>query len=389
MTRVYDEKNTLIMTPGPVDFHPRVYEAMSRVEYHHRTPEYRLIFGECVSMLKEIMQTKKDVFIISGSGTSAMDAAIANCVAPGDEVLNLVNGKFSERWMAITKTYGGKSISLQVEWGKAIKPAMVAETLESNPRIKFVTMVHNETSTAVLNPAFEIAQVVKKHNKILIVDGITSVGGDYVYADAWNFDILVSGSQKCLGCPPGLGIIMVGPRAWSMINKRKMIPSYYLNLKSYQNAFAQNSDTPTTSAIPLIYALHESLSMILEEGIENRVRRHRMMAEATRKGVSALNLQLLAEKGYESNTLTAVKYPSGIEDKAFRGSLRSHGLLVAGGQSHLKGKIFRLAHMNIVGEREILLCLALLELVLKEQKFACKNGVGVSAAEEVFLNLMK
>jgi len=382
---VYDEENVLLMTPGPVLFHPRVYRAMSRVEYHHRTPEYRKTFAECISMMKEVMQTKNDVFIFAGSGTSAMEAAIANCVSNGDKVLNLINGKFSERWTEITETFGGKSIPLEVEWGKAIKPEMVDEALDRNPDVKFVTLCHNETSTAVLNPGQEIAKVVRAHDKILIVDGITSVGGDYVYPDEWGFDILVTGSQKCLGCPPGLGMIMVGPRAWDIINKRERIPSYYLNIPSYKKEFEKGSDTPYTSSIPLVYGLHESLAMIIEEGYENRVKRHRRMAKAVRAGTKALGLQLLAEKGHESNTLTAIKYPKGVEDGVFRKTMRGHGVLIAGGQDHLKGKIFRVAHMNLTAEREILLTLAITELSLRELGFKCGKGVGVSVAEEVFL----
>jgi len=382
---VYDEENVLLMTPGPVPFHPRVYKAMSRIEYHHRTPEFRRVYGECITMLKDIMQTKNDVIIFAGSGTSAMDAAIANCVSPGDKVLNLINGKFGERWAEITERYGGEPIRLEVEWGRAIKPEMVAEALKQHPDVKFVTLCHNETSTGVLNPGEQIAKVTREYDKILIVDGITSVGGDYVYPDRWGFDILVTGSQKCLGCPPGLGIVMVGPRAWEVIRRRKRIPSYYLNLLDYKRQIDEKTEPPYTAAIPLIYALHEALTMILEEGYENRVRRHRLMAQAVRSGVRALGLQLLAEEGYESNTLTAVKYPEGVSDSEFRSRMRRHGVLVAGGQAHLKGRIFRVAHMNIIAEREVLLTLALIGLVLRELGFKCDGSAGVSAAQEILL----
>ena len=382
---VYDEENILLMTPGPVPFHPRVYQAMSRVVFHHRTPEYRKTFSECVSMMKKVMQTENDVFIFTGSGTSAMDAAIANCVSPKDKVLNLINGKFSERWAEITETFGGKSIPLEVEWGKAIKPEMVSNAIDKEPDVRFVTMCHNETSTAVLNPLQEIAKITNEQGKILMVDGVTSVGGDYVYPDKWGIDILVTGSQKCLGCPPGLGMIMVGPRAWEVINKREKIPSYYVNLPSYKKSFEKSSDTPYTSAISLIYGLHEALKMILEEGYENRVKRHRLVAKALRNGMEALDLQLLAEKGYESNTITATKYPDGVDDGAFRKAMQKHGILVAGGQARLKGKIFRVAHMNIIAEREILLVLAMTGLILRELGFKCESGAGVSAAQEIFL----
>jgi len=386
---VYDEKNILLMTPGPVLFHPRVYQAMSRVAFHHRTPEYRKTFGECVSMMKKVMQTEKDVFIFAGSGTSAMDAAIANCVSPGDKVLNLIGGKFGERWAEITETFGAKSIRLEVELGRAIKAEMVSNAIDNEPDIKFVTMCHNETSTAVLNPAPEIAKITTERGKLLIVDGITSVGGDYVYPDRWGIDILVTGSQKCLGCPPGLGMIMVGPKAWEEINGREKIPSYYLKLSSYKKAFEKSLDTPNTPAVSLVYGLHESLTMILEEGCENRVKRHRLMAEAVRSGMKALGLRLLAEKGYESNTMTALKYPDGVDDSAFRKGMQKHGILVAGGQAHLKGKIFRVAHMNIIAEREVLLVLAMTGLVLRECGFKCESGAGVSAAQEIFLKNLR
>ncbi len=386
---MYDEENVLLMTPGPVLFHPRVYQAMSRVVFHHRTPDFRKTYGECVSMMKKILHTENDVFILTGSGTSAMEAAIANCVSPGDKVLTLINGKFSERWKELTETFGGYPISLEVEWGKAIKPELVLEALDKEPDIKFVTICHNETATAVLNPLPEIAKITKRYNKILIVDGITSVGGDYVYPDKWGVDILVTGSQKCLGCPPGLGIIMVGPKAWEVINEREKIPAYYLNLPAYKKYFEKSSESPYTSAISLIYGFHEALKIILEEGHENRVKRHRLMAEALRNGIQALGLQLLAEKGYESNTITAAKYPSGVDDSAFRKTMQRHGILVAGGQSHLKGKIFRVAHMNIIAEREILLVLAMIGLALRELGFKCESGAGVSAAQETFLKYLK
>ncbi len=386
---VYDGENILLMTPGPVPLHPRVYQAMSRVVFHHRTPEYRKTFGECVSMMKEVMRTKKDVFIISGSGTAAMEAAVANCVSPGDKVLTLINGKFSERWAELTETFGGKPIPLEVEWGKAIKPKLVSEALDREPDIKFVAICHNETSTAVLNPLQKIAKITKEQDKILIVDGITSVGGDYVYPDKWGVDILITGSQKCLGCSPGLGMIMVGPRAWEIIRKRKNTPAYYLNLLAYKKSFEKSSEPPYTSAISLIYGLHEALRMILEEGYENRVKRHRLMARALRGGIEALGLRLLAEKGYESNTITAARYPEGIDDGAFRKAMQKHGILVAGGQSHLKGKIFRVAHMNIIAEREILLVLAITSLVLRELGFKDECGTGVTAAQEIFLKNLK
>lgn len=308
-----------------------------------------------------------------------MDSAIANLVAPGDKVLNIVHGKFSERWMEITETYGGKPVVLNTEWGTAVRGEDVARVLEENPDIKFVTLCHNETSTGVLNPGEEIGKIVKEYDKLLIVDGVTSVGGDYVFPDEWNFDVLVMGSQKCMGLPPGLAMIMVGPRAWEIIEKRDRIPSYYVNLLKYKK-----DHMPFTPSIPHIYALNESLKMIKEEGFENRVERHRLMAKATREGIKAMDLKLFAEEQFASNTVTAIRYPEGIKDKDFLSTLESKGVLVAEGQGKLKGKIFRIAHMNVVSEKEILLTLSLIELTFKQLGFLKEFGKGIAAAEEVF-----
>lgn len=369
----------LLMIPGPVDLHQRIYEAMSRPLMGHRTQEFINLYEETTKMFKNLLQTKNDVFIFTGSSTSAMDSAIANLVAPKDKVLNIVHGKFSERWMEITETYGGEPVILNTEWGKAVRGEDVSRILEENPDIKFVTLCHNETSTGVLNPAEEIGKIVKEYDKIFIIDGVTSVGGDYVFPDEWNFDILVAGSQKCLGIPPGLAMIMVGPRAWEIIEKREHIPSYYVNLLKYRK-----DHMPFTPSIPHIYALNESLKMIQEEGFENRVERHRLMARATREGIKAMGLELFAEEEFASNTVTAIRYPESIEDREFMTTLENKGVLVAEGQGKLKGKIFRIAHMNIVTEKEIILTLSLIELTLKQLSFPIELGKGVAAAEEVF-----
>jgi aspartate aminotransferase-like enzyme len=374
----------LLMIPGPVSVHQRIYEALARPITGHRTKEFIEVFGETVNLLKKLLDTKNDVFIITGSSTSAMDAAIANLVSPGEKVLNVIQGKFSERWKDITEAYGGIPVVLNVEWGKALREQPLIDMLESDADIKYITICHNETSTGILNPAEKIGQIAKDYNKILIVDGVTSVGGDYVYPDRWNFDILVTGSQKCLGIPPGLGFIMVGPRAWEIINQRKFIPSYYLNLKSYKTSFEKDGDPPFTTSVPLIVAQNESLKMIFEEGFENRVKRHRRMAKATRIGAKALGLELFAEEEYASNTVTAIKMPPKIVQKDFLGNIQKLGVLLTGGQDKIKEKIFRIAHMNTVQEKDIFLTFSAIELTLQKLGFAFKPGSGVGAIEQFF-----
>ncbi|MFX1449845.1 MAG: pyridoxal-phosphate-dependent aminotransferase family protein [Promethearchaeota archaeon] len=374
----------LLMIPGPVFMHPRIYEAFSRPMIGHRTPEFEEFFEETIQMFKKIIKTKNDVFLLTGSSTSAMDSAIANTVSPGDKVLNVVQGKFSERWLELTKAYGGEPVILDIQWGKAVRAEDIVRALEKDKDIKFITICHNETSTGILNPAEEIGKVAREYDKILIVDGVTSVGGDNVYPDKWHFDILAGGSQKCVGIPPGLGMIMVSPRAWEIIESRKFIPSYYLNLLKYRE-----DHMPFTPSIPHIYALHETLLMIEEEGFENRVKRHKIMAKATREGIKAVGLKLFADEKFASNTVTAVSYPDSIKDNEFRKAIQDKGVLIAGGQGKIKGKIFRIAHMNVVTEREILVTLSLIELALSQFGFSKDFGNGVKAADEIFFQNKK
>ena len=379
-----DNDSMLLMIPGPVKTHPRIYAAMARPLIGHRTPEFKKLFGETVVLFKKLIDTKNDVFIFTGSSTSAMDSAIANLVQPGETVLNVIQGKFSERWQEITDAYGGKSVVLDIEWGKALREEPLIEVLDKNKDIKFITICHNETSTGIINPAEKIGKIAREYDKILIVDGVTSVGGDYVYPDKWNFDILVTGSQKCLGIPPGLGFIMVGPRAWDIINKRKSIPSYYVNLPLYKKSFEKGGDTPFTPSVPLIYAQNISLKMMFEEGFENRVKRHRRMAEATRAGAKALGLELFAEEEFASNTVTSIKVPPKISPKELVNSVKQLGILIAGGQGTLSDKIIRIAHMNVVQEQDILATFAALEIALKKLGFAFQPGSGVAAVEQSF-----
>ena len=374
-----NDNNALIMLPGPVAIHPRIYSAMSRPIIGHRTQEFVSILNDTIEKLKQLLKTKYFVAILTGSSTSAMDAAICNCVEPNSKILNIVQGKFSERWMDITKAYGCISIPLEIEWGRAVRIEQVAKIIDEDPSIKFITIVHNETSTGILNNIRELGDYCRKKDLILIVDGVTSVGGDHIYPDEWNIDVLVTGSQKCLGIPPGLGMICVGPRALEIIKKREHIQTHYLNLLKYEE-----NPQPFTPAITLIIGLNESLKMIEEEGRENRIKRHRLVARACRAGLKALGLELFAEEGFYSNTVTSVKVPKNITASQIIEELKKNGVIITGGQGSLKGKIFRIAHMNMVGKKEILTTLAMLELSLKKLGYSLEFGKSIAAAEQIF-----
>jgi aspartate aminotransferase-like enzyme len=383
---MYDEELTTLMIPGPVPIHPRVYRAMSRVIYGHRTKEYQTTYKETVGLLQRLLQTEQDVLLFAGSGTATMEAAIANAIEPGEKVLNVVNGKFSERWQEITTAFGGKSVLQDVAYGQAASPEAIREALASDASIRAVTICHNETSTGVLNPAKEIGQVVRDYDRLLIVDGITSVGGDYVYPDKWHFDMLVTGSQKCLGVPPGLGVIWVGSRAWKKIENRKQPnPTYYLDLVKAKKRYDSFGDSSFTSAVTLIYGLHESLTIMFEEGYEQRIERHHRLGRITRAGYLGMGLDLLADPAFYSNTVTAVRYPGGITDKEFRNQVRNLGILIAGGQGPVKGKIWRTNHRNICTERDVLATIAIIEVVLKRLGYDVPIGSGVLAAQEQML----
>jgi len=384
-----DFDTNLLMIPGPVPIHPRVFRVMAKPIFGHRTAHYQKILRETVDMLRTIMKLDAhDVFIFAGSGTLSLHAAMANLVEPGDKVLNCVNGKFSERTSLIAEKFGGKPITLDIDWGQPILPEDVQNALDADPEIKIVTLCHNETSTGVLNPLKEIGKVAKDHGALVVADGITSVGGDEAYPELMNTDMMISGSQKCLGIPPGLAVLSVGPDAWEKI-KNRATPAYdfYTDLLTTKKKWDKDQDTPWTSATTLIQGFHESLTIMLEEGYENRVARHKLLAKGLREGIKATGLKLFANEQYASNTVTTIRYPEGINDAEFREHLTDKwGVTIAAAQPPYKGKFFRIASMNLCLPRDILATLAVVEMGLNAFNFEVELGIGVGAAQKVFLD---
>ncbi len=375
-----DYENELLMIPGPVPVIPRILRAMSKPMIHHRLAEFASILAECEEVLKEVFKTKNDIFIISGSGTAGMEAAVCNVIDRDDKLVCVVNGKFGERFKEIGERYG-KTLSVEFEWGSSIELDRVEQALEN--RATAVTLVHNETSTGILNPAKEIAKLARKYDALFIMDGITSIGGDDVRVDEWGVDIAICGSQKCLGMPPGLAMVSVSERAWSVINEKPR--RYYLDLRAYKRSRGK-AQTPYTPALPLFFALQEACRIIKEEGMEQRIKRHRQAAKAVREAAVAMGLELFpklnAISSY-SNTVTAIKLPRGVSDKDFRAAVRRKGVIVAGGQEQLSGKIFRIGSMGNFTSKEILTAVQAVELTLKELNVLTEFGRGVEAAQKV------
>src|SRR5712692_313118 len=339
---VVDAPADVFLLPGPVKMDPRVLQAMSVPAMNHRGPEFKEVLSEIRGLTQYMFSTKGEVAVLSGSGTAGLEAAVSGLVRKEDGVLNLVNGKFSERFHELCQVFA-RPTALKFEWGSAVDPAEVAAALDAD-EFKAVTVCWNETSTGLTNPIEEIAKVVKARGAFLIVDGITAVAGLENRMEAWGIDALVMGSQKCLAAPPGLSAVALSKRAYESLHSDT---SFYTNLKAHVDALAKQ-DTPYTPAVPLFHAFREALRMLKEEGLENRIARTFRLAEAARAGVDALGLQLYPDRGFASNTVTAIRYPTGVDDGSFRKELREkHGTVVAGGQGPLKGHIFRIGHMGI------------------------------------------
>jgi len=376
-------KKNFLLTPGPTPLPPQVLEAMSRPIIHHRTPAFQAILKEATEGLKYVFQTTSDVFMISSSGTGAMEAAVINLLCAGDTALVVQGGKFGERWTEICQAYGITAEVLDVEWGKGVDPLEISKRLKANPKIKAVFTTLCETSTGVANDLEAIGKVVKETPAVLVVDAISGLGAIDIKTDAWFCDVVVSGSQKGLMLPPGLGFISVSAKAWKLVEASKS-PRYYLDLRKAKKAL-DKTDTPFTSSITLIIALNEALKMIKEDGLENIFARHRKMAEATRAAMKGLGLELFAPSA-ASDAVTAVKLPAGIDGEKLVKTMRdTYGVTIAGGQAELKGKVIRIAHMGYIGEFDIILGISCLEKVLQQSGYKFNLGAGVKAAEEIFL----
>ncbi|MFH1354597.1 MAG: alanine--glyoxylate aminotransferase family protein [Candidatus Omnitrophota bacterium] len=375
-------KKNLLLTPGPTPLPAEVCDALGRPIIHHRTPQFQAILKEALEGLKYVFQTKHDVFILAASGTGAMEAAVVNLLSPGDTALTVQGGKFGERWTELCKAYNVNTEIIDVEWGRAVDPQEIKKRLDINPKIKAVFTTLCETSTGVDSDIEAIGKIVKNSNAVLVVDAISGLGAVDIKSDDWDCDVVVSGSQKGLMLPPGLGFISLSPKAYKLTQEAKS-PRYYFDLRLAKKAL-DKTDTAFTSAINLIIALNEALRMIKEQGLENLFLRHKKMADATRVAVKALGLELFAPQA-ASDAVSAVKVPEGIDGSKLVKIMRDdNGVTIAGGQAELKGKIFRIAHMGYIQDKDIITGISTLEKVLKELGYNFQPGAGVRAAEEVF-----
>ncbi len=369
-----------LFTPGPTPLPEEVRLAQAKEIIHHRGKEFSTIFEEVCQGLKDVLQTENDVLVLTASGTGAMEAAVVNLLSPQDEVLVVRGGKFGERWAEIGNSFGIKVTCLDVKWGTVVDPQLIKESLARNPKIKAVFTQLTETSTGVVYDIKNIAKVVSKTDAVLVVDAISGLGAEELFTDEWGVDVVIGGSQKALMIPPGLAFVSLSERAWKLV-ERSTLPKYYWDFKKAKKSLSK-LQTPYTPAVSLICALKESLRLIKKEGWQNLVQRYHRLAEATRKGVLALGLEIFSQ--VPSNVVTAVKMPPGIDADELRQTMRNkYGIEVAGGQGELAGKIIRIAHLGWMDSLDVIVVISALEMALLEWGYSLELGKGVKAAEEI------
>ncbi len=354
--------------PGPTPCPADVLQAMTKQMINHRGGEFGQILNGVTTRLKQLFQTKGDVFLLAGSGTGGLEATIVNALSPGDKVLSVSNGVFGERFAAIAQQFGAEVSPLRFEWGKPADANAVRQALQAEPKIKAVLVTHNETSTGVTNDLASISSVVKEFGKLLLVDAISSLGSINLPVDDWHCDVAVTGSQKGWMTPPGLAMLSVSQEAWQAHVEAKM-PRFYWDFTKAKS-YLEKEQTPWTPAISTVFALSVSLEMMLKEGLPNIIARHSRVSKATREGIKSLGLSLFAEESYASNTVTAVRSSDGLDTKKLLQILREeHQIVLAGGQQSLDGKIFRIGHLGWVTEDDIKTVISALKVVLPQAGF--------------------
>lgn len=374
----------ILRIPGPSPIPPSVSRAMSQPMIGHRGESTSNLLAEIQPGLQKVFGTSQEVLILTASGTAGLEAAVINTVSPGEEVLVLVTGAFGERFADICEAYGIRAHLVETEWGKAARAEDVSNALQENPSIKAVFMTYCETSTGVLNPVHRLAAEIRKHSEaLIIVDGVSCVGGVEMKMDEWGLDVVVSGSQKVFMLPAGLAFAAVSERAWEKIETNRQ-PRFYLDLKKHRENILEDS-TPFTPALSILFGLQQALRLMEEEGLDNVYARHDLMMKMTRAAFKEMGIPLLTSDEDASPTVTAVK-PEDFEAEELRSSLKKEfAMEVAGGQQQLAKKIIRIGHMGYCSPADLLQAIAAIEIAIAKSGKKIKLGSGVGAAQQVYL----
>jgi aspartate aminotransferase-like enzyme len=367
-----------LRVPGPTPLPERVVRSMSRPMIDHRGPEFAEVLSEITSGAKRVFKTGNDLVLLTASGTGGLESAVANLVSPGDEVVCALCGNFGERFAALASAYGADVTRLEAEWGQPVDPDDLAHVLAGHPKANVVLLTHNETSTGLTNPLQQLARVARDAGRIVVVDGVSSISSIDIETDAWGIDVAVSGSQKGWMAPPGIALVTISDRAWAQQAKARS-PRFYFDWKEAKT-WADKGMTPFTPAVSVAFALQEGLRMIEEEGLGSVYSRHARLARATQSGLQALGFQLFARDGYRSNTVTSAVPPAGLDVAALRKTLHDkYGVVIAGGQGKMSGKMVRVGHLGAVAEGDVVQVIWAIEQVLEELDIAPSDGRGVAA----------
>ncbi len=339
--------------PGPTPLPPQVVAELGREMIPHRGSAFRSLYSETLKLARVIHRTDGDVLTWAATGSAGWEVAIVNLLSPGDPVLVAVNGHFGERFARVADRLGLDVRRIDSPWGEAVLPGPLRLALEANPDVRAVFLVHNETSTGVTNPLRELAEIVREHGALVVVDAVSAAGALPLEVDAWGIDFIFSGSQKAWMCPPGLLIAAAGPRAWAAY-ERSRYPRFIWDMSETKKA-ADQGMTPTTPPLSMIYAFRAALGMIADEGVELVWERHRHLGAMTREGIAAAGLQLFARQGFESDSVTAFLPPPDVTAAQLLEMLRrDYGVEAQGGQAHLADRLIRVGHMGWVHEPEML-----------------------------------
>ncbi|MFL5957174.1 MAG: pyridoxal-phosphate-dependent aminotransferase family protein [Solirubrobacterales bacterium] len=376
-----------LMTAGPTPLPPRVSQVMAEPVLYHRAPAGVELYARVLRRLPDVFGTQNDVLLFSSSGSGAMESAVANLARPGRPVLACAAGKFGERWIEMGEAYGADVVRYEPGWGARLDAGDVDRLLSEHPDVEVVFATLSETSTGVVHDVRALAEAARTHDAILAVDAVSGLGAADLRQDEWGIDVVVAGSQKALMCPPGMGFVSASQRALDYAAQRPD-GRYYFDWG--RTVAAQRKDPPNspfTPPVTLLSALDVALDLIEEEGFENTLARHALLARATRAGAAALGLELFGDPDDRATVVTAIEVPEEVDgDKLVKLLRDRYGITANGGQNQLKGRIVRIAHTGYFGAFDILTSLSGLEMALVELGHPVDQGAGVGAAQRVFVD---
>jgi serine---pyruvate transaminase len=375
-----------LMTAGPTPLPPKVSQVMAEPILYHRDPAGVALYARVLERLPAIFRTSNDVLLFAASGSGAMEAAVANLVRPGDPVLACAAGRFGERWIDLCDAYGARTVRHEPGWGRRLDPNEIGRALEANPDVDLVFATLSETSTGIVHDVQAIAQTARAHGAMLAIDAVSGLGAVDLRQDEWGVDVVAAGSQKALMCPPGIALCSVSEQALERARQRPGGRYYFDFTTTASNQRQDPPNSPFTPPVTLLAALDVALGMIEDEGLDDVLGRHALLAKATRAGVQAMGLELYGDPDERANVVTAVELPEDVDGARVPKILRDgYGITANGGQGPLKGRILRIAHTGYFGAFDILVSLAGLEMTLAQLGHRVELGAGVGAAQQVFL----